>query len=140
MRKLLRFMRRRIVFSIWETRKKMRKSSRSFSKVASNAEDDPCSKIEKKIKCKFFSGLVCSNCNRCQGCSLRTYECFDDPKCIWSAPMEWNNRQKKLKKYLYINISNLPLTLYRNNEDLRKRFSENPTSFNCTIVMFVILS
>jgi len=33
-------------------------------------------------------GLVCSNCNRCQGCSLRTYECFDDPKCIWSAPME----------------------------------------------------
>jgi len=33
-------------------------------------------------------GLVCSNCNRCQGCSLRTYECFDDPKCIWSAPMD----------------------------------------------------
>lgn len=33
-------------------------------------------------------GLMCSNCNRCQGCSLRTFECFDDPKCIWSAPME----------------------------------------------------
>lgn len=33
-------------------------------------------------------GLMCSNCNRCQGCSLRTFECFDDPKCIWAAPFD----------------------------------------------------
>lgn len=43
-------------------------------------------------------GLVCSNCNRCQGCSLRTYECFDDPKCIWSAPMEWILIGKKIEE------------------------------------------
>jgi len=31
-------------------------------------------------------GLMCSNCLRCQGCSLKTFECFDDPHCIWSVP------------------------------------------------------
>lgn len=40
-RKLLRFMRLRMVFSICETRKKMRKSSRSFSSVANSADEDP---------------------------------------------------------------------------------------------------
>ena len=28
-------------------------------------------------------GLICSNCNRCQGCSSRTFECFDHAACIW---------------------------------------------------------
>ncbi len=27
-------------------------------------------------------GLMCSNCNRCQGCSLKTFQCFDDRHCI----------------------------------------------------------
>lgn len=31
-------------------------------------------------------GLMCSNCNRCQGCSMKTFECFDDRQCIWSVP------------------------------------------------------
>ena len=31
-------------------------------------------------------GLMCSNCQRCQGCSLKTFECFDDRQCIWSVP------------------------------------------------------
>ena len=26
-------------------------------------------------------GLVCSDCNRCRGCSLRTLKCFED-KCL----------------------------------------------------------
>ena len=29
-------------------------------------------------------GLMCSNCNRCQGCSFRTFRCYDDRNCIWS--------------------------------------------------------
>jgi hypothetical protein len=29
---------------------------------------------------------MCSNCQRCQGCSLKTFECFDDRQCIWSVP------------------------------------------------------
>jgi len=29
-------------------------------------------------------GLMCSNCNRCQGCSLKTFECYDDRTCISS--------------------------------------------------------
>lgn len=28
-------------------------------------------------------GLMCSNCNRCQGCSFKTFRCWDDPDCIW---------------------------------------------------------
>eukprot|EP00090_Calanus_glacialis_P023354 TRINITY_DN36034_c0_g1_i1.p2 TRINITY_DN36034_c0_g1~~TRINITY_DN36034_c0_g1_i1.p2 ORF type:complete len:106 (-),score=26.78 TRINITY_DN36034_c0_g1_i1:225-542(-) len=28
-------------------------------------------------------GLMCSNCNRCQGCSFRTFICWDDRNCIW---------------------------------------------------------
>jgi len=28
-------------------------------------------------------GLMCSNCNRCSGCSTKTYQCFDDKHCIW---------------------------------------------------------
>lgn len=28
-------------------------------------------------------GLMCSNCNRCTGCSSITFECFDDTHCIW---------------------------------------------------------
>jgi len=28
-------------------------------------------------------GLMCSNCNRCTGCSTRTFDCFDDKHCIW---------------------------------------------------------
>jgi len=27
-------------------------------------------------------GLMCSNCNRCIGCSRKTFECFDDRLCI----------------------------------------------------------
>jgi hypothetical protein len=27
-------------------------------------------------------GLVCSNCNRCTGCSLRNFECFEDRQCL----------------------------------------------------------
>ncbi len=26
-------------------------------------------------------GLMCSNCNRCYGCSLKTFECFEDRTC-----------------------------------------------------------
>ncbi len=26
-------------------------------------------------------GLMCSNCNRCYGCSLKTFECFEDRSC-----------------------------------------------------------
>ena len=26
-------------------------------------------------------GLMCSNCNRCYGCSLKTFECFEDTRC-----------------------------------------------------------
>ena len=26
-------------------------------------------------------GLMCSNCNRCYGCSLKTFECFEDRNC-----------------------------------------------------------
>lgn len=29
-------------------------------------------------------GLMCSNCNRCQGCSFRTFRCYNDRNCIWS--------------------------------------------------------
>ncbi|TRY71472.1 hypothetical protein TCAL_13025 [Tigriopus californicus] len=29
-------------------------------------------------------GLMCSNCGRCHGCSFKTFECYDDPKCVWS--------------------------------------------------------
>jgi len=28
-------------------------------------------------------GLMCSNCNRCQGCSFRSFMCWDDKNCIW---------------------------------------------------------
>jgi len=28
-------------------------------------------------------GLMCSNCNRCQGCSFKTFKCWDDRNCIW---------------------------------------------------------
>ena len=28
-------------------------------------------------------GLMCSNCNRCQGCSFTTFMCWDDHDCIW---------------------------------------------------------
>ena len=28
-------------------------------------------------------GLMCSNCNRCQGCSFKTFICWDDRNCIW---------------------------------------------------------
>ncbi|XP_040582057.1 neuroparsin-A [Lepeophtheirus salmonis] len=30
-------------------------------------------------------GLMCSNCNRCQGCSLHTFECFHDNFCYSRA-------------------------------------------------------
>lgn len=26
-------------------------------------------------------GLMCSNCHRCYGCSLKTFECFEDSTC-----------------------------------------------------------
>ena len=26
-------------------------------------------------------GLMCNNCNRCDGCSLKTFECFEDRNC-----------------------------------------------------------
>ncbi len=26
-------------------------------------------------------GLMCSNCNRCYGCSLKTFECYEDGGC-----------------------------------------------------------
>merc|ERR1712012_1117558 len=29
------------------------------------------------------NGLMCSNCNRCQGCSFQTFICWDDKECIW---------------------------------------------------------
>jgi len=28
-------------------------------------------------------GLMCSNCNRCQGCSFQTFICWDDKDCIY---------------------------------------------------------
>ena len=39
------------------------------------------------IKCCRYGtcadGLMCSNCNRCQGCSFKTFICWDDRNCIW---------------------------------------------------------
>ena len=28
-------------------------------------------------------GLSCSNCDRCRGCSVYTFTCYDDNDCIW---------------------------------------------------------
>jgi len=28
-------------------------------------------------------GLMCSNCNRCQGCSYRTFVCWNDNNCMY---------------------------------------------------------
>merc|ERR1712080_455885 len=28
------------------------------------------------------SGMMCSNCNRCQGCSLKTFQCWNDKDCV----------------------------------------------------------
>ena len=30
-------------------------------------------------------GLMCNKCNRCIGCSTKTFECFEDDNCIWSS-------------------------------------------------------
>ncbi|XP_023340265.1 neuroparsin-A [Eurytemora carolleeae] len=27
-------------------------------------------------------GLMCSNCNRCQGCSYQTFSCWSDTNCL----------------------------------------------------------
>ena len=56
-------MRRKMVFSIWETRKKIRNSSRSFSKVARRAEDEPWNKVkmfksEQWYNLEWFSPTV----------------------------------------------------------------------------------
>ena len=48
------------------------------------------SRIEKLIINNWNSrygtcadGLMCSNCNRCQGCSFRTFICWEDKNCIY---------------------------------------------------------
>lgn len=30
-------------------------------------------------------GLMCNKCNRCTGCSTKTFECWYDDNCIWSS-------------------------------------------------------
>ena len=30
-------------------------------------------------------GLMCNKCNRCTGCSTKTFECWYDEHCIWSS-------------------------------------------------------
>ena len=30
-------------------------------------------------------GLMCNTCNRCTGCSTKTFECWYDEHCIWSS-------------------------------------------------------
>lgn len=30
-------------------------------------------------------GLMCNKCNRCTGCSTKTFECWYDVNCIWSS-------------------------------------------------------
>ena len=32
---------------------------------------------------KCGRGLMCSNCNRCQGCSYDSFTCWEDKNCIW---------------------------------------------------------
>jgi len=30
-------------------------------------------------------GLMCNKCNRCTGCSTKTFQCWYDDNCIWSS-------------------------------------------------------
>ena len=45
-------------------------------------------------------GLMCSNCNRCQGCSFRTFICWDDRNCIW-----WSTEQLKTLICIIISLN-----------------------------------
>ena len=53
-------------------------------------------------------GLMCSNCNRCQGCSFRTFICWEDKNCIyWQMILEepgehYINYYSELIKLVYL--------------------------------------
>ena len=74
-------MRRKMVFSIWETRKKIRNSSRSFSNVARRAEDEPWN---KRKKCKKF-------CSFCTVVQFWVFSAHCDVRMFWQDKVNKKN-------------------------------------------------
>ena len=69
-RGLLERSRRNVRWEIWEVREQIQLKPLDLKR--SNFRYGTCA-----------DGLMCSNCNRCQGCSFRTFICWDDRNCIW---------------------------------------------------------
>lgn len=70
---------------------------------------DASAVVESCLCCRYgicADGLMCSNCNRCQGCSFQTFMCWDDKNCIW-----WGKKQPWTPPNSM--RSNQPCTTYR---------------------------
>jgi len=75
-KKELRFIRLKIVFSIWETFRKILRSSRSFSSPASKADADPWNKISRFNLVDWWMGLL----NLYEG---RGWRWSGQPSLVW---------------------------------------------------------